>query len=50
MKTLKAFLAITAVALAAGATTVAVTAEEKEHTKFPHERMIEIRQMMNGHI
>ncbi|MEM7710779.1 MAG: hypothetical protein AAF264_08525 [Pseudomonadota bacterium] len=48
MTTLKAFLAVTAIALAAGATTVAVTAQEHENTKFPHERMMEIRHLMGG--
>lgn len=48
MSKVKAALAIIATALLAGATTVAVTAHEQENTKFPHERMMEIRKAMGG--
>lgn len=50
MTTFKAFFAIAAVALIAGLSTVAVTASERENTKFPHERMVEIKRMMGGSI
>ncbi|MEM7643774.1 MAG: hypothetical protein AAF366_14765 [Pseudomonadota bacterium] len=50
MTTFKAFLALCAFALIAGLSTAAVIAGEQENTKFPHERMVEIKRMMGGSI